>query len=85
MVGFFKDRNIGKFACHGGSDRLWLTISNELRYLAEALRTLEGKLQNIKEASMRKLNFIVIKIKCPCRKKKTQCHSTTTNIKKPKS
>ena len=26
----------------------------------------------------------MIKIKCPCRKKKTQCYGITTNIQKPK-
>ena len=35
---------------------------------------------------MKRLNFIVIKIKRPCRKKKkkTQCYGITSNIKKPK-
>ena len=56
---FFKDRNIGKFACLEGK-RLFVVdylLMDYIQYLAEALRTLERKLQNIKEASMTKVKF----------------------------
>ena len=83
---FFKDRNIGKFACHEGNRSFVVDyLLMDYEYLAEALITIERKLQNIKEASMRKVRFHSDQNNCPCRKKKTQCHGISTNIKKPKS
>ena len=47
----------------------------------EALRTLGRKLQDINEASMKKVNFY----SDHCREKKTQCNCITTDVKKPES
>ena len=54
MVGFLKIEILENLPVMKASDRLWSTI---LRYLAEPHRTLESKLQNIKEASIRKVEF----------------------------
>ena len=55
MVCFIKIEILENLPVMKASDRLWSL--NGLRYLAEALRTLERKLQNIKQASMTKIKF----------------------------
>ena len=51
----------------------------------EALRTLERKLQDINEASLRKVNFYSDQNRPSLQKKKTQCNCITTDVKKPES
>ena len=50
--------------------------------ILQTLRSAERKLQ-LKRQTCEWLNYIVIKINHPVRKK-TQCHRITTNVKKPK-
>ena len=77
MVGFLKIEILENLPVMKASDRLWSTI---LRYLAEPHRTLESKLQNIKEASMRKVEFQSDQNKMSMQKK-SQCQKVNEKSK----